>query len=76
MEQKITADMKVSEVLDKYPETLNAFIKQGTGFKALTSPKLRKLFAGLVTVRQAARIHGVDVDKLVRDLNAVIEKRG
>lgn len=75
MEQKITANMKVSEVLDKYPETLNAFIKQGTGFKALTSPKLRKMFAGLVTVRQAARIHGVDVDKLVRDLNAAIEKK-
>lgn len=75
MEQKITANMKVSEVLDKYPETLNAFIKQGTGFKALASPKLRKMFAGLVTVRQAARIHGVDVDKLVRDLNEAIEKK-
>ncbi len=75
MEQKITANMKVSEVLDKYPETLNAFIKQGTGFKALTSPKLRKMFAGLVTVRQAARIHCVDVDKLVRDLNEAIEKK-
>jgi len=69
-EQRITADMKVSEVVAKYPETIAVFLGKGC-------PDMRKgvvkLMARIMSVKGAARMHRIPVDELVRDLNASIE---
>jgi hypothetical protein len=70
----ITKDMKVSEVLSKYPDTLNVFIQISPHFKKLNNKVLRKALASRVTVQQAASIAGVDLNKLLFELNKSINK--
>ena len=70
----ITRDMKVSEVLSKYPDTLNVFIQISPHFKKLNNKVLRKALASRVTVQQAASIAGVDLNKLLFELNKSINK--
>jgi TusA-related sulfurtransferase len=66
----ITATMKVADVLAAHPQTLEVFAAQHPAFGRLRSPALRKLFARLVSVEQAAGIAGIDVDHLLAALNA------
>jgi uncharacterized protein (DUF2249 family) len=66
----ITKDWKVSKVLEEYPQTLEVFVAATPHFKKLRNPVLRKALAPRVTVLQAAKIGGVEVDKLLRNLNA------
>lgn len=70
----ITKDMKVSEVLSKYPDTLNVFIQISPHFKKLNNKVLRKALASRVTIQQAALIAGVDLNKLLFELNKSINK--
>lgn len=65
----IRSDMKVGEVLDRFPSTIDTFVAHGKGLNMLRSDKLRQMFAYKVTVAQGARLHMVDVEALVRDLN-------
>lgn len=67
---KITGDMNVGQVLDQYPETLPVFIRY---FKPLANPVMRKAMGRLVTIEQAAKIHRLDQQKLLADLNAVVD---
>ncbi|MCL6494878.1 MAG: DUF2249 domain-containing protein [Ignavibacterium sp.] len=71
----ITKDMKVSEVLSKYPDTLNVFIQISPHFKKLNNKVLRKALASRVTVQQAASIAGVDLNKLLFELNKSINEK-
>lgn len=71
----ITKDMKVSEVLSKYPDTLNVFIQISPHFKKLNSKVLRKALASRVTVQQAATIAGVNLNNLLFELNKSINKK-
>jgi uncharacterized protein (DUF2249 family) len=68
----ITEDWKVSKVLEEYPQTLEVFVAATPHFKKLRNPLLRKALAPRVTVLQAARIGGVEVDELLKNLNASI----
>lgn len=70
----ITKEMKVSEVLSKYPDTLNVFIQISPHFKKLNNKVLRKALASRATVQQAASIAGVDLNKLLFELNKSINK--
>jgi hypothetical protein len=66
--EDITADMKVAQVLRLYPRTLEVFLGRGC-------PDMRRGFfnfmARLMSVRSAARIHKIDLDPLIADLNRV-----
>jgi uncharacterized protein (DUF2249 family) len=66
--------MKVSEVLSKYPDILNVFIQISPHFKKLNNKVLRKELASRVTIQQAASIAGVDLNKLLFELNKSINK--
>ena len=70
--QEITGNMRVWEVLQRYPETYEVFRRHGC-------PDMRKgifsLSARVMKVRWAARAHKIPADELLRDLNAAIEKR-
>ena len=73
---KITKEMIVEDVLTKYPETLGIFVKQGHCFGLLANAVARKSLAKFVTVGQACKLHFIDLEKLLRELNEVVEKQG
>lgn len=70
---KITKDMIVEDVLTKYPETLSVFVKQGHCFGLLANPVARKSLAKLVTIGQACKLHFINVERLLEDLNKAVE---
>lgn len=72
---KITRDSNVYEVLEKYPETLPVFTKQGHCFGLLTNPALRATMAKLVTIQQACKLHFIDLEKLLDELNEVVKDK-
>lgn len=65
-----TANMKISEVLEKKPETLNIFIN--AGFKALADPEKRKTMGEKLVLKTACQIRGINVDDLLKKLNSPI----
>lgn len=73
---KITKDMIVEDVLSRYPETLDVFVKQGHCFGLLANPVARKSLARLVTIGQACKLHFIDLERLLEDLNKAIAGRG
>ncbi len=66
----ITASMKISEVLEKKPGTLNVFIN--AGFKALADPEKRKTMGEKLVLKTACQIRGINVDDLLKKLNGPI----
>jgi hypothetical protein len=68
--EKITGDMKVAEVLRRCPETVDVFLGRGC-------PDMRRgffsLMARLMSVRNAARIHKLELGPLIADLNNVAQ---
>jgi hypothetical protein len=71
--EDITGDMKVADVLRRCPETLDVFLDRGC-------PDMRRglfsLMARLMSVRNAARIHKLDLGPLLGDLNKVAQGAG
>lgn len=68
--EDITGDMKVADVLRRCPETVHVFLRRGC-------PDMRRglfsLMARLMSVRNAARIHKIDLGSLLADLNKVAQ---
>jgi hypothetical protein len=64
--EEITGDMKVANVLSRCPETVEVFLGRGC-------PDMRhgffSLMARLMSVRNAARIHKIELGPLLEDLN-------
>lgn len=69
---KITANMIVEDVLIKYPETLDVFVRQGHCFRLLANHVARKSLAKLVTIGTACKLHFIDLEKLLKELNDVV----
>lgn len=65
---RITGDMKVGEVLGRFPATLQIFLDNG--FKTLSNPVARQTFGRVVTIEKACGKHGVDVEPFLAKLNA------
>lgn len=72
--ESITADMKVAEVLDHFPNTMPVFLQ--SGFTALTNPAARQTFAKMVSVDKACEKHGVETGPFIAKLNAAIAGSG
>ena len=64
--EKITKNMGLMEIVQQYPETIEVFQKYGLGCIGCAAARFENLEAG-------ARVHGIDIDKMVQDLNSVIE---
>ena len=62
---KITKDMGLLEIVQNYPETLEVFQRYGLGCIGCAAARFENLEAG-------AKVHGIDPDKIVEDLNAAI----
>jgi len=65
---KITKEMKISEVIKKYPETAFVFLEYGLG--CVGCP-----MAAPETIEEAANLHQVDLDKFLEDLNKKAVKK-
>ena len=65
--QKITKDMNIEEVINKYPETVEVFAKYG--FHCIGC-----VAASFESIEDGARAHGVTAEEIVEDLNKVVEK--
>ena len=65
----IAPQSRVSDVLSAYPASLDVFLKHG--FTPLSNPVLRKTMARVVTVEQACRREGVDLQELLGELQSV-----
>ena len=63
---KITKDMNIIEVVQKYPDTIGVFMYAGMGCFGCH-------VAQFETVEEGAMAHGIDVDALVDALNEVVE---
>jgi len=66
--QKITKDMIISEVVAKHPKTIEVFLEHGMGCFGCG-------IAQFETVEQGAAAHGLDLKKLMDDLNKVVKKK-
>ncbi len=64
---KVTKDMIIMDVLKINPETAQFFLD--IGMHCLGCPS-----ASMESIEQACMVHGADVDKLVDDINAFLEK--
>ena len=65
-DKKITEDMNIREVIDKYPETMEVFAKYNMGCIGCIAASFEK-------IRDIAGVHGVDVKTFVRDLNEILK---
>lgn len=66
MAGKVTKDMGLIEIVQNYPEALEVFAKYGLGCIGCAAAKFENLEAG-------AKVHGVDPDVMVDEINALIE---
>ena len=66
MAGKVTKDMNIIEIAQKYPESIEVFHKYGLGCLGCAAARFENLEAG-------AKVHGFDVNDMVNDINALIE---
>ncbi|MDD3593506.1 MAG: DUF1858 domain-containing protein [Candidatus Gastranaerophilales bacterium] len=64
---EITKDMSIIDVVQNHPETLEVFARMGLGCIGCAAARFENLEAG-------AKVHGLDPDELVAELNAVIKE--
>lgn len=69
---EISADLKVAEVIRRCPATVEVFLSRGC-------PDMRRGFfnfmARIMSVRNAARMHKIDLEPLLDDLNKVARRQ-
>lgn len=61
----ITKDMPIGEVVHKYPETIPVFMQHGLMCFGCA-------IARFESIEQGAVAHGIDIEPLIRDLNAAV----
>ena len=62
---------RVGDLLDAYPALLPVFV--GSGFAPLANPVLRRTLARGVSVSQACRLHGVDLEAFLGRLRLAVK---
>jgi hypothetical protein len=64
----------VGDLLAAYPGLLPVFVSHG--FSALSNPVLRRTMARQVSIGQACRMHGVDLDRFLEKLSEAKSRLG
>ena len=72
MDPEITGDLRVAQVLRRWPDT-------GEVFRRFGCPDMRRgffaLMARIMRLRWAARVHRIPIDELLEALNATAQQR-
>ena len=68
-EKKITKEMTISEVVQKYPKTFSVFINYG--LHCIGCPMA--VGESSETIEEAAKVHHIDLKKFLKDLNKKTE---
>lgn len=63
---KITKEMKIEEILQRHPEAVEVFLKHGFHCLGCAAASFENLADG-------AAAHGIDVEKIVEELNKAIK---
>ena len=63
---KITKEMSIMEVVQRYPDTMMVFMYAGMGCFGCHAAQFE-------TIEEGALVHGIDADKLVDALNEIVE---
>ena len=61
----ITKEMSIGEVVDKYPQAVEVFLRHGLMCFGCA-------LARFENVEQGATAHGINVEALIKDLNAAV----
>jgi hybrid cluster-associated redox disulfide protein len=64
---KITGDMKIEEIVAKFPQTIGVFFQYGLGCVGCHAASFESLAEG-------AMMHGIDLDAMLKDLNELVKK--
>lgn len=67
---EITPSTRVGDVLARYPQSLEIFVRRG--FTPLRNPVLRKTMARVITIEQACRREDVDLTELLNELEQMV----
>ncbi|NLW23669.1 MAG: DUF1858 domain-containing protein [Clostridia bacterium] len=62
---KITKDMSITEVVQKYPQTAEVFMSFGMGCLGCAAARFEN-------IEQGATVHGIDVNALIDALNKAV----
>ncbi len=63
----ITKEMSIGTIVQNHPQTVRVFLNHGLMCVGCAVARFE-------TLEQGAIAHGIDVDALVKDLNAVVEQ--
>ena len=61
----ITKDMSIGEVVQKHPETVQVFLSHGLMCVGCAAARFE-------TLEQGIKAHGLDLDIMIKDLNAAV----
>jgi len=64
-ELKVTKEMSIIDIVQKFPQSLEVFAKYGLGCIGCAAARFENLEAG-------AKVHGVDPDQMVEEINALL----
>lgn len=67
MADKVTKDMSILDIVQKYPQSLEIFAKYGLGCIGCAAARFENLEAG-------AKVHGFDPDEMIAEINALLEE--
>jgi len=67
--EMISREMPIGEVVQKYPQTVEVFLRHGLMCFGCAIARFENL-------GQGAMAHGIDVETLVNDLNAAVSQAG
>jgi hybrid cluster-associated redox disulfide protein len=65
----ITKDMTIQSVVESNPETIQVFLEHGLHCIGCSVARFEN-------IEQGAMAHGIDIDALIKDLNANVEEKG
>ncbi|MFX0163455.1 MAG: DUF1858 domain-containing protein [Candidatus Hodarchaeota archaeon] len=69
IEEKITKDMLIGEVIERYPETVKVFQSHGFG------GCIGCVIADFETIEEGAEAHDLGVEDLIKNLNEAIKNK-
>jgi len=72
MESKINVNKNLFEITEEYPSVVSVLVNKG--FRQLNDEAKRKSFGKQITLKQAASLKNLDLEKLVELMEAEIEK--